>query len=561
MAIFNTGNLFGNSNGQGFTPNKPQVSSPPPATSVWGGIKSTLGNLFGIQSAPVPAAQASPEAQAAWTAGTSHGSPTHSVSTKTAPDGSSTVTTTPVATQPQILASSQTNPNIPTPETGSLYAGTGSFAPGAQTQNNYASPFYTDTSTYNNTYPSTTLSGNTSYDSIMRQRAAIQAQQEAAYGTYNTQKAQYDNMLNLDKANSIQAGMSGNTVDAGIGAQGMLDRSNALKELAASSALNVAQVPLNMAQNQLTNVNTNLSNYYNQQQLGLQQAPQYQNQTVNPTTGDIYATIRDPKTGAVSLQVVGNAYSGQYNGTNGGSSQSNLQSGGQGGYPSISTPEGKAYYASPEFASQLPPTVYPAKRTTSDGSTYFDAGALGDNASLAQARLISTATGIPIISGEDAKAVNTVDQAKKNLQLLQSNFESLASAGVGGALASNITDPFNQLFQTTRGSAIDTYNSNRNGILQQIRALAGSSPRINGTELQLANNALPTLDEFNKDTLQTGRNKIATTMGYLNNALTTLIPGYGGQSGQASGNTLGNSTVSGGGLIKAKDGTVINPNF
>ena len=233
-----------------------------------------------------------------------------------------------------------------------------------------------------------------------------------------------------------------------------------------------------------------------------------------------------------------------YQPTQGGSVGSSVV-GSQNQLPKAGTPEGNAYYASPQFAQQLPQTVYPAKQTTSTGMTYFDSSQLKTPDAITQAYNISQQTGIPVVDGADAAAINTTDQAIKNLRLLESNFKSLASNNVAGAVWSNITDPISGVLQTSRGSAINTYNSNRNGLLQQIRALAGSSPRINGTELQLANDALPTLSEFSKDTLPTGQKKIDTTIGYLNNALSSLIK-YQGVSGQASGATLGQNQSTGG---------------
>ena len=224
-----------------------------------------------------------------------------------------------------------------------------------------------------------------------------------------------------------------------------------------------------------------------------------------------------------------------------------MTSGGQtgSGMPRAGTLEGDQYYSSLEFAQQLPPAVYPSKKTTSTGKTFFDAGAL-DQTGLGEARRISKVTGIPILDAVDAKAVGTTDQAIKNLQLLQANFETIAKGDIGSTFGAYATDPFSQLFQTDRGRALTTYNNNRDGLLQQIRALAGSSPRINSQELNLANSALPMMAYNNKDTLQQGVTKIDTVMGYLNNAMTTLIK-PDGVSGAASAGTLGNTNQSSGG--------------
>lgn len=213
------------------------------------------------------------------------------------------------------------------------------------------------------------------------------------------------------------------------------------------------------------------------------------------------------------------------------------------------------------FAQSLPPAVYPSYQQTSTGQSYFDSSKL-DQTGIGAARQISKTTGIPIIDAQDASAVKTTDQAIKNLKLLQANFNQLATSDGKTALMTNLSDPFSTFFQTPYGSALSTYNNNRDGLLQQIRALAGSSPRINSQELNLAINALPTLSEFHKDTIQTGAKKINTVLGYLNNALGTLIPGQNGISRPGSGSTLnGSQQGSGSSIQRNPNGTLRSVSF
>lgn len=220
---------------------------------------------------------------------------------------------------------------------------------------------------------------------------------------------------------------------------------------------------------------------------------------------------------------------------------SHMSQGGLGGYQ-VPQP------GTQDFYNALPATVAPSYRQTSSGQSYFDSGNL-DSAGIGTARQLSKTFGIPILSSDDAKAVQTVDQAQKNLVTLGQNFSELAQNSGIAALASNLEDPISTTFQTNYGSALKTFNNNRDALLQQVRALAGMSPRLSNTELNLSQSALPSLAEFGKDTAQTGAAKLNTISGYLQNAMSTLIPNYG-RSGQSSGGTLANTVNgSGGGQV------------
>lgn len=157
---------------------------------------------------------------------------------------------------------------------------------------------------------------------------------------------------------------------------------------------------------------------------------------------------------------------------------------------------------------------------------------------------------IPLLDQEEVQAVREIQRSLSNLNTITSTFSNLASQGIGGALFSNISDPISSILQTDYGKQLNAYNQNRDSLFQQINALAGSHPRINTQELGIAANALPTLSEFSKDTLQQGLNKVALTKQYLDNALQTYLPSYNGSLGPQNLQSGGQTQQIGGATFK-----------
>lgn len=160
-----------------------------------------------------------------------------------------------------------------------------------------------------------------------------------------------------------------------------------------------------------------------------------------------------------------------------------------------------------------------------DGTPYIDSSELSGSA-VAAAQAYSGRTGLRALSSEDAKGVDDVKRSISNLNTLAYNFSQLAKGGAAGAFTQNVTGPLNQLFDTQTGQLLKAYTKNRDALFQQINALAGSNPRINQQELVTAANALPTLQEFNHDTLADGLQKLAITQNYLDNAIRVSVPNY-----------------------------------
>lgn len=177
--------------------------------------------------------------------------------------------------------------------------------------------------------------------------------------------------------------------------------------------------------------------------------------------------------------------------------------------------------------AQAPAQLQSAIKSLPDGTAYIDSNSVPSQFAV-MANNFASGKGIKVLNAQDATAISTINQSIKNMQTLSNTFADLASEGALGAITSNITDPLSKLARTNYGSQLKSYQSNREGLFQQIRALAGSSPRLNGQELNTAASSMPTLDALNKDTLKDGINKLVKTQSYLDNAIRTFIPNYAG---------------------------------
>lgn len=178
--------------------------------------------------------------------------------------------------------------------------------------------------------------------------------------------------------------------------------------------------------------------------------------------------------------------------------------------------------------SAAPPLIANAVKSLPDGTAFIDSGSLADSKYNVMATNFANQHGIKVLSPEDAKAAATIIQSIKNLNIQSNAFASLASDSTLGAVGSNVSDPLSKLFDTDYGSQLKAYQQNRDSLFQQIRSLAGSSPRLNEQELITAANSMPTLNEFSHDTLKDGVNKLVKTQAYLDNAIKSLVPSYVG---------------------------------
>lgn len=259
------------------------------------------------------------------------------------------------------------------------------------------------------------------------------------------------------------------------------------------------------------------------------------NSGVQATDGGMFASFPTPQAG---LQAVGNIVTNAMNGQSQAYGQnptigdfiakykgvSNQMNGGQ------SSPTNYQ-----NVASQAPVQLQSAIKPLPDGSAYIDSSLLARPEFGVMAQNFASQHGIKVLNSADASAMNTLNQSIANMQTLSQTFGDLASKSAVGGKLSNLTDPLSQFFDTNFGSQLKSYISNREGLFQQIRALAGSSPRLNGQELNMASNSMPTLNEFSKDTLKDGINKLVKTQSYLDNAIRAFIPNYVGTPVQING--------------------------
>lgn len=456
-----------------------------------------------------------------------HFAPNHSVTTKTGPDGSSTITTTPVTTASTLQT---TNPTSAFSDTANTYgspindtqgnAGVAQYDPmtgqplnqGGMSGDSNApgfgfTPFLVDTSGEKGSYPSTSLSGSTSYGDIMNQRDQLEQQYQQQYQTYLQSQANYQNLVNTDKQNATMAGFSGDTTGYGQGAQGLAQRTNAMTETAASSALNNAGVPLQATQNELGYANTNLSNFYNAAGLQLQQSPQFSGQTVNQSTGDIYGFLRDPVTGAVTTQVMGNVYNGNYGNTSGGSGYNST--GGQ---------------------SQVSPLVQPYITQSIGGQSYVDSDRIPANQADA-IKIQAAQAGIPVLTTDEVAKVRAIDQTSQNLTNIGNTIQSILKPGILGRGLDALENPIKDFLQTDTN--ISSFDSYRTAAINAIQALAGGSGsgfRLNQSEIDTATANLPTIT----DNLETANAKLAKMQTYLSQWTGQLFPNQTG-TGSTSG--------------------------
>lgn len=177
------------------------------------------------------------------------------------------------------------------------------------------------------------------------------------------------------------------------------------------------------------------------------------------------------------------------------------------------------------------PSKLPGVVTTQAGLSYFDPSQFSDKKQAARAEAMARKAGfIPVGDKSDRDAIDQVDIAVQRLGVIEDQFNQLAPSNIPGAkvgfkeLYANdaLLSP---LYVTERRSKIEAYNKNRDSLISTINALAGSHPRINVNELQIAANATPKLNFSDTDTLREGNDKLRLTRQHFYTALRTYFPG------------------------------------
>lgn len=246
--------------------------------------------------------------------------------------------------------------------------------------------------------------------------------------------------------------------------------------------------------------------------------PGQTNSGIQATDGGTFASYATPQAGqaAVGSLVQGAAQKG--------SSLSNFIASYKG--VSNNTPQSNGMEQHYQALIQAAPVqIKNGVKQLPDGTPYIDASQIPSQF-LSVANAYSAQTGVRVLAASDAKTIDDAKQSIANLSAYAALFSQLAPSNFGGKVGNALTNPVSKLLGTDYGSLLKTFQSNRDGLLQQIRTLAGSSPRLNANELNLAASALPQVGGLTSDTVKDGTNKLALTAEYLDNAIRAIDPNY-----------------------------------
>lgn len=146
----------------------------------------------------------------------------------------------------------------------------------------------------------------------------------------------------------------------------------------------------------------------------------------------------------------------------------------------------------------------------------------------------SAQTHIPILNSDQVAVVNGADEAIRNItDIMAPAWNKLAPNGTLGKIGLQTSSLFGGIFDTQKNADIVTYNSNRENLAGQIRALSQSAPK--GSLLSTAEAALPDLSGYGAhlsnitgatkiDTLKIGTAKMQKTLDLLNQTIKTFLP-------------------------------------
>jgi len=177
-------------------------------------------------------------------------------------------------------------------------------------------------------------------------------------------------------------------------------------------------------------------------------------------------------------------------------------------------------------------------RTYDDGLAFLDTSGFTDPKQATGAANAAYNAGIPVLSASDAQVAEKLENAKQNLVTQGQLFQKIASSNPIMAKVDQFTNPLGVFTDSQRYQDLITYNNNRDELIKQINALAGSSPRLNQNELNLAVQALPSLPDFTsnffgslnplarQDTINDGFNKLQLTEKYINDNLSSIVTNF-----------------------------------
>lgn len=165
-----------------------------------------------------------------------------------------------------------------------------------------------------------------------------------------------------------------------------------------------------------------------------------------------------------------------------------------------------------------PLDIAPDVQTTASGKKYID-GSSYQGEERNKARESAGASGVTMVSKEQANALQEIDNARANQKAILDQIGGLLPKDPSGRVLSAPATKLETLFQTNDQKA--AFSSWRTAAIQTLRATAGSKGlRINQAEIQMAiENDLPKLT----DTLSVAQQKVKNISTMLDNAENSIV--------------------------------------
>lgn len=389
------------------------------------------------------------------------------------------------------------------------------------------------------------MTGGTTFKDLVAKRDEQQRKFAEQYAANEALKAQ-------NYADQFKARQAGDTTDFGTGMEAFVARQNDLKQLLSSTQLAAQKVPLDFA-------TQNISTFLSGQQDTRANAPEFSNFTTNPQ-GDVYGTVRDPRSGATSIQAFGNIYNGTFN-------QANPQPAGGAQNGGALSPLGNGMFRTPDGGtvnqtyaqkiSSLPAQYQQFVNAGPEGVAYINSSRLSQLPAGAQQDIQrkAAAAGIPWLDEEQSAGLQSVYGLYDTLGLMQSLIEETLSAGVVGKVKGGVKAKMQDVFGVY--PQLQNFNNLRTLAGQADTNLMGgigSGFRQNTANLGLSVQNLPT----STDNLETAKVKIAATRALLDQSMLKTFPNFEGTGSLMTGATKGATS---GSVIQTKVGAVDNSWF
>jgi len=170
-------------------------------------------------------------------------------------------------------------------------------------------------------------------------------------------------------------------------------------------------------------------------------------------------------------------------------------------------------------ANPPPAQLAPAVKSLSDGTQFIDSSLVQNNA---MANNYAAKTGLPILSADQTKMVQSIDTTQQKLGSLTDLINQQFGSGVLGKVTNFLGGNIGSIFG---GTEKDTLNEFRTTALNTIEDLAGGSGsglRLSQPEISQAISNLPTLSDSKEQAL----NKVQWLNTFLNTNKSELLPNF-----------------------------------